>query len=188
MGHAACGKTTLCQCLNGLEQVHKKTQALEVVHHTIDSPGEYMERRSLLSALVVASVEADLVLFLQDASQERFLYSQGQSAAFPVPVAGVITKADAATPAQISRPGNCWNWQGPAPSSRSAPAPARASPSFAAFWKRTRPPFPPDIPLLYSKALPEHPPAGAVFRESLVFSQPPHSSKRRRRVSSARRQ
>ena len=103
VGHVAGGKTTLCQCLNGLEQVHKKTQALEVVHHTIDSPGEYMERRSLLSTLVVASVEADLVLFLQDASQERFLYSQGQSAAFPVPVAGVITKADAATPAQISQ-------------------------------------------------------------------------------------
>ena len=83
-----------------------------MVHHTIDSPGEYMERRSLLSALVVASVEADLVLFLQDASQERFLYSQGQSAAFPVPVAGVLSLIHIwPSPGRGTRPGPIF-WKG----------------------------------------------------------------------------
>ena len=62
VGNVACGKTTLCQRLNGLEQTYKKTQALEVINRTIDTPGEYLEHRSLLRALVVTSVEVDVVL------------------------------------------------------------------------------------------------------------------------------
>lgn len=103
VGHVACGKTTLCQRLNGMEQVYKKTQALEVIHQTIDTPGEYLERRSLLSALIVTSVEADVAIFVQDASQERFMFSPGQASAFPIPVAGVVSKADMATPQQLRR-------------------------------------------------------------------------------------
>lgn len=98
VGGIACGKTTLCQRLNGLDQVYKKTQALEVVNQTIDTPGEYLEHRSLLQALVVTSVETEQVLFVQDATQERFMFSPGQASAFPIPVAGVVTKADAASP------------------------------------------------------------------------------------------
>ena len=92
VGHVACGKTTLCQCLNGMEMKYKKTQALEVIHQTIDTPGEYVERRSLFHALVVTSVEADQVLFM---------FAPGQAAAFPIPVAGVVSKADMATPQQV---------------------------------------------------------------------------------------
>ena len=103
VGHVACGKTTLCQRLNDMEMKYKKTQALEVIHQTIDTPGEYVERRSLFHALVVTSVEADQVLFVQDASQERFMFAPGQSAAFPIPVAGVVSKADVATPKQVQQ-------------------------------------------------------------------------------------
>lgn len=101
IGHVACGKTTLCQRLNGMAQSYKKTQALEVIHKTIDTPGEYVERRSLFHALVVTSVESDQVLFVQDATTERFMFSPGQASAFPVPVAGVVSKADIATEAQV---------------------------------------------------------------------------------------
>lgn len=100
-GTVACGKTTLCQRLNGLEQTYKKTQALEVVGTTIDTPGEYLEHRSFLRGLVVTASEADLVLFLQDATQDRFMYSPGMAGMFPVPVAGVVTKADLATERQL---------------------------------------------------------------------------------------
>ena len=103
VGNIACGKTTLCQRLNGLKQEYKKTQALEVIHHTIDSPGEYLEHRSYLQALIVTSVDVDVVLFLQDASQDRFMYSPGLASSFPVPVAGVVTKTDCATEKQISQ-------------------------------------------------------------------------------------
>ena len=100
-GDVACGKTTLCQRLNGLEQRYKKTQTVEVVGKTIDTPGEYLEHRSFLKGLVVTAAEADLVLFLQDATQERFLYSPGMAGMFPVPVAGIVTKADLATDRQL---------------------------------------------------------------------------------------
>lgn len=97
VGTVGCGKTTLCQRINGLERSYKKTQAIEVVNQTIDTPGEYFEHRSFLRSLMVTSVDVDLVLFLIDPTQSRYMYSPGQAAAFPVPVAGVITKADLAT-------------------------------------------------------------------------------------------
>ena len=103
VGSVSCGKTTLCQRLNGLVQDYKKTQAIEVVGKTIDTPGEYLERRSLFSALMVTSAEADEVLFLLDPTQDRYLYSPGLAAAFPVPVAGVVTKIDLATPPAAGR-------------------------------------------------------------------------------------
>ena len=60
VGHVACGKTTLSQRLNGLKQTYQKTQALEFLQNSIDTPGEYLERRSLVHALMVTSVEADV--------------------------------------------------------------------------------------------------------------------------------
>ncbi len=103
IGSVACGKTTLCQRLNGLALSYKKTQALEVVQQTIDTPGEYLEHRSFLQALLVTAVEADLALFVQEAGQERYMFSPGQASAFPIPVAGVVSKIDQATPAQIAQ-------------------------------------------------------------------------------------
>ena len=101
VGSVACGKTTLCQRINGMEQVYKKTQALEVINQTIDTPGEYLEHRSLLRALVVTAVDVEQVLFVLDPTQSRYMFSPGQAAAFPVPVAGVITKADVASEKQL---------------------------------------------------------------------------------------
>lgn len=103
VGNVACGKTTLCQRLNGLERVYKKTQALEVINQTIDTPGEYLEHRSFLQALISTSTESDVVLFVQDASQDRFMFSPGQAAAFPIPVVGVVSKTDAASEMQIQQ-------------------------------------------------------------------------------------
>lgn len=103
VGTVACGKTTLCQRLNGMECSYKKTQALEVINHTIDTPGEYLEQRSFLRALIVSSVEADMVLFVLDPTQERYMFSPGQASSFPLPVAGVITKRELATPKQLEQ-------------------------------------------------------------------------------------
>ena len=103
IGHVACGKTTLVQYLNGQELKYRKTQALEVTGVTIDTPGEYLEHRSFFQALVVTAVDADLVLFVQDAVSERFMFSPGQATAFSVPVIGVVTKADLATEKQCEQ-------------------------------------------------------------------------------------
>lgn len=101
VGPVSCGKTTLCQRLNGLTQEYKKTQALEVVGETIDTPGEYLEHRSFLRGLMVTAAEADQVLFLIDPTAEIFCYSAGLAASFPIPVAGVVTKTDVATEKQV---------------------------------------------------------------------------------------
>ena len=101
VGTVGCGKTTLCQKLNGIEQKYKKTQAIEVVNQTIDTPGEYFEHRSFLRSLMVTAVDVDLVLFLIDATQSRYMYSPGQATAFPVPAVGVVTKIDLATEQEI---------------------------------------------------------------------------------------
>ena len=103
VGNVACGKTTLLQAMAGQSLEYKKTQSIEVVAGHIDSPGEYLERRVHLQNLLVTSVDTDLVLFLIDPTQERFMFSGGQSAAFPVPVAGVVTKADLATEEQLAQ-------------------------------------------------------------------------------------
>ena len=103
VGTIGCGKTTLCQAINGLTLRYKKTQTIEVINRTIDTPGEYLEHRAYWQGLLVTSVETDVVLFLQDAAQPRFMYSPGQAAAFPVPVAGVVTKIDIADPADVKQ-------------------------------------------------------------------------------------
>lgn len=103
VGNVACGKTTLCQRLNSLPLEYQKTQALQVTGCTLDTPGEYLEHRSLMRNLTVLAADTDYVLFLQDASRELYLYSPGQAAAFPVPVIGVVTKAELASPAQIAQ-------------------------------------------------------------------------------------
>lgn len=115
VGTVACGKTTLCQRLNGLDLDYKKTQALEVINQTIDTPGEYLERRSLLQSLVITSVEADQVLFVIDPTQDRFMYSMGQAAAFPVPVAGVVSKIDAASEKERRRAAELLEMTGASP-------------------------------------------------------------------------
>lgn len=101
VGSAACGKTTLAQCLNNEAIEYKKTQAVEILHTTIDTPGEYLENHAYYKALIVTAVEADLILLVQDATDERFRFSPGQAAMFGPPAIGVVSKADAASPAQI---------------------------------------------------------------------------------------
>ena len=92
IGNVACGKTTICQYLNHMEIKYKKTQALEVYNTTIDTPGEYLENRGYLRSLMVTATETDQVVFVQDASRDQFFFSPGQSSAFTLPVAGVVTK------------------------------------------------------------------------------------------------
>lgn len=101
IGSVACGKTTICQRLNDMALNYKKTQAIEVYHKTIDTPGEYLENRGYLRSLMVTANEADVVLFVQDASREQYYYSPGQASAFPMPVAGIVTKTDIASKKQI---------------------------------------------------------------------------------------
>ena len=101
IGSSTCGKTTLCQRLNGLEIEYHKTQPIGVINNTIDTPGEYLENRQLYKGIIVTAADSDMILFLQDATDERFRFSPGQAAFFSVPVIGVVSKIDIADKQQI---------------------------------------------------------------------------------------
>lgn len=60
MGKTGSGKTTLCQKLDDLEIKYNKTQSVELYNQSIDTPGEYIENRSLYSALITTAVDAKL--------------------------------------------------------------------------------------------------------------------------------
>lgn len=96
MGRVSCGKTTLCQCLAGMELRYQKTQTVQLVGDAIDTPGEYVENRALMRGLTVTAVDADVVLFLQDCTDLECRFSPGQAAMYGRPVIGVVSKIDAA--------------------------------------------------------------------------------------------
>ena len=101
IGSSTCGKTTLCQRLNGLTIEYQKTQTIGVINNTIDTPGEYLENRQLYKGIIVTAADSDLIMFLQDATDERFRFSPGQAALFSMPVIGGVSKIDIATQQQI---------------------------------------------------------------------------------------
>jgi ethanolamine utilization protein EutP len=103
MGPVSCGKTTLCQYLAGLPRIYVKTQTVGLIGKAIDTPGEYLENRSLRSRLIVSAADAGLVFFLQDSTNANVYFSPGQAAMFGIPAAGIVTKTDLASPEEIRR-------------------------------------------------------------------------------------
>ena len=101
MGPVGCGKTTLCQRLNGEKRQYRKTQAVEVIGNAIDTPGEYIENRNLMHALTMTAIDADVVAFVQDATSDRNCFSPCQADMFACPVIGIITKVDIASQAAV---------------------------------------------------------------------------------------
>ena len=90
IGKVSCGKTTLCQYLTNQSLIYKKTQALEVTDNIIDTPGEYVERRQFYQALAVTATGADVILLLQDPTDQTFTLPPGLQAMFQKPMIGVI--------------------------------------------------------------------------------------------------
>ncbi|MGE5677476.1 MAG: EutP/PduV family microcompartment system protein [Pseudomonadota bacterium] len=94
VGRSGCGKTTLVQAVNQLESVYRKTQAMEFHENMIDTPGEYIENRSLYKALLITSIECDIVALVQSCTEEYCVFPPGFAGIFPRPVIGIITKTD----------------------------------------------------------------------------------------------
>ncbi len=92
MGKTGSGKTTLCQKLDELELKYKKTQSVEIYNNAIDTPGEYMENRSLYNALITTSVDAKVIAIVYDCTQEENYIAPGFASMFCKEVIGIITK------------------------------------------------------------------------------------------------
>ncbi|MGV8980120.1 EutP/PduV family microcompartment system protein [Clostridium sp.] len=94
IGKTSCGKTTLTQALNEQALNYKKTQTVEITSSIIDTPGEYIENRSYYRALIVTSVDSDVIAMIQDCSEETSIFPPSFSSMFAKPVIGIITKID----------------------------------------------------------------------------------------------
>ena len=98
IGKTSCGKTTLTQALNEQALNYKKTQTVEIIEGIIqgiiDTPGEYIENRSYYRALIVTSVDSDVIAMIQDCSEEISIFPPSFSSMFAKPVIGIITKTD----------------------------------------------------------------------------------------------
>ena len=103
VGRTGAGKTTFCQALYGQELCYQKTQAVEVIHGAIDTPGEYLENRRLYRALIVTAAEADLMVLLQDCTDGQCWFAPEFAGMFGKPAIGLVTKTDLAADEQALR-------------------------------------------------------------------------------------
>jgi ethanolamine utilization protein EutP len=94
IGKTGCGKTTLMQTLNEQDIHYKKTQTVEITSGIIDTPGEYIENRVYYRALIVTSVDSDIIAMVKDCTQEDSSFPPSFASIFAKPVIGIITKTD----------------------------------------------------------------------------------------------
>lgn len=94
IGRTGSGKTTLCQTINNYDMKYKKTQTVEVIDNTIDTPGEYIENKFYYKALIVTSADSDVIALVQDCTEEESIFPPGFGSIFAKPVIGIITKVD----------------------------------------------------------------------------------------------
>lgn len=107
IGKSGCGKTSFIQAIHNQQLQYKKTQAIEVVDNCIDTPGEFLELRSLYRALVVTSCECDLIILCQDCSDERNFFPPSFSSMFAKPIIGMVLKTDIGTAEEIEKAKDC---------------------------------------------------------------------------------
>lgn len=103
IGPVGSGKTSLKQRFLGKELNYEKTQAVEFTGNTIDTPGEYIENKRLLHALITTGTDADVVILVQDPTADEHYYSPSQTGMFHCEVVGVVTKIDLASEEQIDQ-------------------------------------------------------------------------------------
>ena len=104
IGRSSAGKTTLCQRIANEDLKYHKTQTVQLFNESmIDTPGEYLERRGFRGALLISSYEADVLIFVQDATEKNTMFPPSYAATFTRPVVGVVSKSDIATEEEIQQ-------------------------------------------------------------------------------------
>ena len=101
-GQTGRGKTTLCQKLNRQEIRYKKTQAVELLGESIDTPGEYLENRRFYSALIMSAADAKLIALVSDPTRAYHPIPPAFAGTFSKQVIGIVTKISLAEPKQIA--------------------------------------------------------------------------------------
>lgn len=105
VGRSECGKTTLTQALKGEKIHYHKTQYVNRFDVIIDTPGEYMQTKSLGNALAMYTFEADVVGLLISAKEQYSLYPPCVTPVCNRDVIGIVTQieSEGANPEQAER-------------------------------------------------------------------------------------
>ena len=92
IGRSESGKTTLTQALKGENIHYHKTQYTNHFDVIIDTPGEYIQTRTLGAALAMYTFEAQVVGLLISASEPYSLFSPCVTPLANRDVIGIVTK------------------------------------------------------------------------------------------------
>ena len=102
IGRSTAGKTTMCQYISQEDLHYHKTQTVQVINENlIDTPGEYLESRRFRGSLTTTAADADIIVLVQDATENGTMFWPAYSSMFAKPAIGVVTKSDIATEKQI---------------------------------------------------------------------------------------
>ncbi len=95
IGAERCGKTSLVNLINGIDEPPKRRQDIIFTDKTIDVPAAYLENRYYNKHVVTISQDASCVLVLVNQSDPKIVYSHGfVNALMCDNKLGVITYAD----------------------------------------------------------------------------------------------
>ena len=105
IGRSESGKTTLTPALHGEKIKYDKTQYITHDDLVIDTPGEYIQTKTLGGALALYSYESDIVGLLLSATEPFSLYSPNITGQATREVIGIVTQIDRknANPDQAER-------------------------------------------------------------------------------------
>jgi ethanolamine utilization protein EutP len=94
IGPIGSGKSTLTKRLLNDSSPVTKTQVLNYMDWIIDTPGEYSENPLFYRSLMATSLEAKVLLVIQDATKQQQVLPPNFSQGFPLVPLGIITKID----------------------------------------------------------------------------------------------
>ena len=96
VGKTGAGKTSFTQAMQGEDLVYKKTQAVNIVNNAIDTPGELVENRALYRALITSGADAEVIVLVQDCTDDTCMFAPGFATMFGKPTVGLVSKVDIA--------------------------------------------------------------------------------------------
>lgn len=96
VGKTGAGKTSFTQAMQGEDLVYMKTQAVNIVNNAIDTPGEFVENRALYRALITSGADAEVIVLVQDCTDDTCMFAPGFATMFGKPTVGLVSKVDIA--------------------------------------------------------------------------------------------
>ncbi len=94
IGEWRSGKSSLIRALSGSDYTPRKVLALDFYRDFVNTPSEFLENRRFYPALITASADCDILLFVQDCVRSSCQMPPAFASMFNRRVIGIMTKVD----------------------------------------------------------------------------------------------